>query len=231
MKIKNSDIDPAKSNKESSHRQPPKRAIGPKEAQKQSLPKGSKQPLPRWLMITIFGVVVVLGAWLFTPKGQTKPAKPASTTTQVKPKAPAVKTPAVASPQKTTAPKTSKTKPENLTKPIQQFFTAYQQYDTAKQNPAERAKVMRKYGTADAVASLIPKHIQNQADQTSMRAVYTLTGPVHVMKNANSDDTYAVTLSYKVEVNGHSNRYTDSYTVTASHHKVTNTEQTSSVTE
>jgi hypothetical protein len=118
-----------------------------------------------------------------------------------------------------------------MTKPIQDFFTAYQQYDTSKQNPKARAEAMSHYATSDAVEDLIPSNIQNQPDQTSIRAVYTLTGPVQVIKSTGDDNTYAVTLSYKVEVNGHTNQYTDSYNVMVADGKITGANQTASVSE
>ena len=90
---------------------------------------------------------------------------------------------------------------------------------------------MSHYATSEAVEDLIPSNIQNQPDQTSIRAVYTLTGPVQVIKSTGDDNTYAVTLSYKVEVNGHTNQYTDSYNVTVADGKITGANQTASVSE
>lgn len=190
-----------------------------------------KRPLPRWLLMIIFGVIVIFGAAIFTRTNNSKPtAKPVQKSSQVQRKtSSSINKPQSSSSSIASSSSSSSVKQEDLTKPIQEFFTAYQQYDTSKQNPKARAQAMSQFGTPEAVNDLIPTGIQNQADQTSVRAVYTLTGPIQVIKNSGSDDTYAVTLSYKVQVDNNTNQYTDSYTVTASNGKVTGANQTASV--
>ena len=192
---------------------------------------------PRWLMYVIFIVLVVIGSFIFNnQKNDSHPSKRAETSTVKKvKKASKVKSsvaaPASSSSSSSSSSASSSSKAVDMTKPIQDFFTAYQQYDTSKQNPKARAEAMSHYATSEAVEDLIPSNIQNQPDQTSIRAVYTLTGPVQVIKSTGDDNTYAVTLSYKVEVNGHTNQYTDSYNVMVADGKITGANQTASVSE
>lgn len=190
---------------------------------------------PRWLMYVIFIVLVVIGSFVFNnQKNDSHPSKNAETSTVKKvKKASKVKSSTVtpASSSSSSSSSSASSKSVDMTKPIQDFFAAYQQYDTSKQNPKARAEAMSHYATSDAVEDLIPSNIQNQPDQTSVRAVYTLTEPIQVVKSAGDDNTYAVTLSYKVEVNGHTNQYTDSYNVTVADGKIVGTNQTASVSK
>lgn len=196
---------------------------------------------PRWLMYVIFIVLVVIGSFIFNnQKNDSHPSKSAETSTVKKVKKASKVKSSVAAPASSSSSSSSSSasssassssKAVDMTKPIQDFFTAYQQYDTSKQNPKARAEAMSHYATSEAVEDLIPSNIQNQPDQTSIRAVYTLTGPVQVIKSTGDDNTYAVTLSYKVEVNGHTNQYTDSYNVMVADGKITGANQTASVSE
>lgn len=199
----------------------------------QSSNSGTRRP--RWLMYVIFLVLVVIGSFIFNnQKNDSHPSKSAETSTVKKvKKASKVEssTVALASSSSSSASASSSSKAVDMTKPIQDFFTAYQQYDTSKQNPKARAEAMSHYATSEAVEDLIPSNIQNQPDQTSVRAVYTLTEPIQVIKSTGDDNTYAVTLSYKVEVNGNTNQYTDSYNVTVADGKIVGTNQTASVSE
>lgn len=190
---------------------------------------------PRWLMYVIFIVLVVIGSFMFNnQKNDSHPSKRAETSTVKKVKKTSTaksSSVAPASSSSSSASASSSSKAVDMTKPIQDFFAAYQQYDTSKQNPKARAEAMSHYATSGAVEDLIPSNIQNQPDQTSVRAVYTLTEPVQVVKSTGDDNTYAVTLSYKVEVDGNTNQYTDSYTVTVADGKIAGVRQTASVSK
>lgn len=201
--------------------------------------QGPRGRMPRWLMYVIFLVLVAIGGFMFTnQKNDSHPSKSAETNTAKTVKKASPATSSSVAPASSSSVRASSSsaagassKAVDMTKPIQDFFTAYQQYDTSQQNPKARADAMSPYATSDAVQDLIPSNIQNQPDQTSVRAVYTLTGPIQVIKSTGDDNTYAVTLSYKVEVNGNTNQYTDSYNVRVADGKITGTNQTASVSK
>ena len=116
---------------------------------------GPRGRSPRWLMYVIFLVLVVIAGFMFTnQKNDSHPSKSTETSTAktVKKASPAKSSsvaPASSSSVRSSSSSSasSSSKAVDMTKPIQDFFTAYQQYDTSKQNPKARAEAMSHYAT------------------------------------------------------------------------------------
>lgn len=108
---------------------------------------------------------------------------------------------------------------------IQKYFTAYQIFVVTEKTDKQRAQEMGKYATSGAVEDLITKRQQNQADQASVKGIYSWTKPMQITRNGGQ--SYTVVLYYTLVVGHNASKYKDTYSVETNGKELTHVKQES----